>query len=64
MKESTMYQAILREGKEEGMQEGIKEGVEKVARNMIENGLNIELISQLTGLSFEQIQQLQATQQE
>ena len=45
MKESTMYQAILREGKEEGMQEG----VEKVARNMIENGFKIELISQLTG---------------
>ncbi|MGK7940601.1 MAG: Rpn family recombination-promoting nuclease/putative transposase [Crocosphaera sp.] len=67
MKESTMYQAILREGKEEGMQEGIKEGikegVEKVARNMIENGLNIELISQLTGLSLEEVQKLQATQQ-
>ncbi|MGK7887403.1 MAG: hypothetical protein AB4057_22590 [Crocosphaera sp.] len=42
----------------------IKEGVDKFARNMIENGLNIELISQLTGLSFEQIQQLQATQQQ
>ncbi|MGK7882208.1 MAG: hypothetical protein AB4060_19225, partial [Crocosphaera sp.] len=64
MKESTMYQAILREGKEEGMQEGIKEGVEKVARNMIENALNIELIAQLTGLSLEQIQQLQTTEQE
>ncbi|MDJ0728681.1 MAG: Rpn family recombination-promoting nuclease/putative transposase [Crocosphaera sp.] len=68
MKESTMYQAILREGKEEGMQagiqEGIKEGVEKVARNMLKNGLNIELIAQLTDLSVEQVQQLQATQQE
>jgi predicted transposase/invertase (TIGR01784 family) len=63
MKESTMYQAILREGKQEGKEEGRQEGIEEVACNMLKNGLNIELVAKLTGLSVDKVQQLQSSQQ-
>ena len=56
----------IREGFEQGMQKGIKEGikegigqgVEQVAKNMIKKDMTIELISELTGLSLEDIDKL------
>lgn len=51
MKESTMYQAILREGKEEER--------ELIARNMLKFGMNHEQVVSVTGLSLERVKQLQ-----
>ena len=66
MKESVTYQEILLEGlaegkeigKEIGKAEGKAEAINQVALNMLRSELSIDLISQLTGLSLEQIQQL------
>jgi len=63
MKESVTYQEILLEGKAEGLVEGeIKGKTEErtqIARNMLHSGLNLDLISQFTGLSLEDIRKLQ-----
>jgi len=63
VKESVIYQEILLEGKAEGKAEGLVEGEVKaanqIALNMLHSGLALDLISQLTGLSSEDIQKLQ-----
>ena len=58
------------DGKKEGRQEGLAEGLEKgkeegehnakiaTARNMLSKGLDIELVSQCTGLTIEEIKVL------
>ncbi|MDW8289070.1 MAG: hypothetical protein RMJ89_13435, partial [Flammeovirgaceae bacterium] len=52
----------IKEGIEKGKQEGIKEGIEKnkleTALKAIQKGLSNEVISELTGLSIEEIEQL------
>ena len=53
-------------GKEEGLKEGLKEGEEKgkmkrnieIAKNMLKKGLDIILISEISGLSIEEIKKL------
>ena len=59
-----------REGLEEGIKEGMKEGIEKginkgsknekinIAKNLLKEKINIELISKATGLSIEEIEEL------
>ncbi|MFM7578138.1 MAG: hypothetical protein ACKO5Q_14510 [Microcystaceae cyanobacterium] len=67
MKESAIYQEILHEGelkgrlagKAEGKAEGQIEATCQIARNMLNSGLALDLISQLTGLSLTEIQELQ-----
>jgi len=63
MKESITYQEILLEGKAEGLAEGLAEGevraANQIALNMLRSGVSVNLISQFTGLSLEQIQKLQ-----
>jgi predicted transposase/invertase (TIGR01784 family) len=63
MRESVIYQDILEEGKAEGKAIGIAEGkaeaLMEVARNLINTGMPLEQIAQVTGLSIEQIQSLQ-----
>lgn len=60
----------LEEGKTKGLEEGLAEGlaigevkatnqIKQIAKNMIDSGLSIDLIAQLTGLTPEQIQKLQ-----
>ncbi len=49
----------LAEGLEKGKEEGIAEGKIETARNMLHKGLEIELISQCTGLTIEEIKLLQ-----
>ncbi|MEA5479641.1 Rpn family recombination-promoting nuclease/putative transposase [Pseudanabaena galeata UHCC 0370] len=69
MKESVIYQAILREGKAEGIAEGEAKGEAKgkvettkqIAFNMLRSNLAIDLIVQITGLSLKQVQKLQKT---
>ncbi len=52
MQESVMYQAIRREA--------IQENMRQVAINLLNEGVSLEVIARVTGLSVEQIQQLQA----
>ena len=56
----------LEEGKTKGLEEGLAIGeakatnqIKQIAMNMINSGLSIDLIAQLTGLTPEQIQKLQ-----
>jgi len=56
----------LEEGKTKGLEEGLAIGeakatnqIKQIAMNMINSGLSIDLIAQLTGLIPEQIQKLQ-----
>jgi predicted transposase/invertase (TIGR01784 family) len=55
MKESVTYQEILLEGKAEGKVEGKAEERIQIALNMLNSGLDIDLIAKLTGLSASQI---------
>ena len=45
----------LKEGEEKGLKEGKKEGIRAVAGKMLDQGMNVELISEVTGLSIEEI---------
>ncbi len=66
----TLYEEGMKKGMEHGFEKGIKEGIEQgieqgiekgvllVAKNLLENGLTIEHVSNLTGLSNEQIEEL------
>ncbi|MDJ0845293.1 hypothetical protein [Crocosphaera sp.] len=66
MKESVIYQEIFHEGevkgKQEGKKEGEKEGEKKATRNialnMLRNSMNMEDITKLTGLTLQEIEQL------
>jgi predicted transposase YdaD len=42
-------------GKQEGIELGKQEGIEAVARNMLNNGIDVALIAQMTGLTIEQV---------
>ncbi|MBE9032418.1 hypothetical protein IQ266_22020 [filamentous cyanobacterium LEGE 11480] len=55
MQESATYQVI----KEEGHQEGRQEEKETVARNLLQERIEIAVIARTTGLSVEAIQALQ-----
>ncbi|MBD2212581.1 Rpn family recombination-promoting nuclease/putative transposase [Nostoc linckia FACHB-104] len=52
MRESVIYQDIL--------QEGIEQKAQEIARNMLNEGIAIALIARVTGLTVEQVEQLQA----
>lgn len=47
------------EGKQEGKQEGLNQGKQELIISMIENGMSVELIAKVTGLSAEEINKLQ-----
>ena len=52
----------LKEGKEEGIKEGREEGAKQkscdIAERMLEKGIDIETISELTGLTAEEVSRL------
>jgi len=48
----------LQEGRQEGLQEGRQEGIGLVAKNMKDKGMSIAVISELTGMSEEDIAHL------
>lgn len=60
--EEFLLERAKNEGKEEGLEEGIELGAEKTNRKnalkMKENGLDLMLISNITGLSVEEIEKL------
>ena len=45
-------------GREEGREEGLKEGQSKIAMNLIRIGASCEIITQVTGLSEEEVSKL------
>ena len=45
-------------GEKEGRKEGRKEGILSVARNLRSGGMSVEAIAAATGLSIEEIEQL------
>jgi predicted transposase/invertase (TIGR01784 family) len=58
MKESVTYQAILEEGEARGKAEGEVQAIRQVAINMINSGLEIDLIAKITGLTVAEIANL------
>lgn len=78
MRESVIYQDILQEGLaqgfEQGLEQGLEQGIERgieqgieqkaqeIAIKMIHKGIDIETIVDFTGLTIEQVQQLQNTE--
>ena len=44
-----------KEGKEEGRAEGVKQNSFDIAKRMLEKGIDIETISELTGLTAEEV---------
>jgi len=55
MKESVIYQEILLEGEAKGK----AEEKTRIALNMLHSGIAIDLIAQITGLSIQQVRELQ-----
>lgn len=66
MRESVIYQEIKSEGKLEGKAEGKDEGKDEKARevavNLLKVGMMVEQVASVTGLSIEQVQQVQQQQ--
>jgi len=50
--------SALKKGREEGLKEGEKNRSIQIAKNMLEKGLDIKLISELSGLSLDEIEEL------
>jgi predicted transposase/invertase (TIGR01784 family) len=68
MQESTMYQEILRQGKEQGRAEGLTQGraeaLQQVAILLLKMGMSLEQIAETTQLTVAQIQALQENQEQ
>ncbi|MBW4645255.1 MAG: hypothetical protein KME23_20055 [Goleter apudmare HA4340-LM2] len=60
MRESVIYQDILQEGLKESIEQGIEQKAQDVAIKMINKGINLKIIVDVTGLTVEQVQKLQA----
>ena len=62
-KAMTTAERLINRGREEGIQQGISTGVKKnrleTAQKMLEEGLNVSLIARVTGLSEEEVRELQ-----
>lgn len=56
--EASLYESTYVLGQMEGMEKGIEQGILMTANNMKQAGIEINLISQVTGLSIIQIQDL------
>ena len=48
----------IEKGKEQGLKEGIEKGIKEVAHKLLKQGMPIANISQVTGLTEEEIQRL------
>jgi predicted transposase/invertase (TIGR01784 family) len=57
MKESAFYQDILQEGRQEGRQEGEREGKLKVGQQLLQLGMSLAQVAQVTGLSEQELQE-------
>lgn len=52
-------QKALREGRQKGRQEGIQERLQSTAERMLKEGFDMETVIRLSGLSKEQVYELQ-----
>jgi predicted transposase/invertase (TIGR01784 family) len=72
MRESTTYQWIIEEGLEEGRKEGLQQGLQqgedkerlRVVLNLLNEGVAVDFIVRVTGLSIEEIRQIQADREQ
>jgi predicted transposase YdaD len=60
LRESPWYEEIRQEGIQIGEQRGKQEGIQEVARNLLATGMDMAQIAAATGLTIEQIRQLQS----
>jgi predicted transposase/invertase (TIGR01784 family) len=60
MLESVIDQEIWQEWFQEGFELGLEQKAQEIARNMLSKGFDITLIVEVTDLTVEQIQKLQA----
>ena len=58
MDQKAIESAGYNKGKKEGIIEGRKEGIFSVAKNLLQQGISIEVISEATGLTKEEIEKL------
>ncbi len=58
LKEAVHSQDVLLAAEQKGKAEGIEEGIKEVAKNMRSKGIDVEMISSVTGLSVEEISKL------
>ena len=67
LKQTKVYQEALEEGREEGLEqgrqqgreEGIHEGLQLAARAMLEQGMSVEQVHQLTDLPLAEIREIE-----
>lgn len=52
------YWSAMEDSKEEGRKEGRQEGLQQVTRKMMDKGLAVEDVADITGLSIAEIQKL------
>lgn len=52
------YEEGMKQGKDQGIKEGIKEGILLTAKEMLNKSVEINLISEITGLTVEQVNNL------
>ena len=65
MKESAVYQEILQEGLQEGLRQGLRQGLQQglqqgkleVARQLLQLGMSLTQVAQVTGLSEDELRQ-------
>lgn len=50
--------AVMDQKFDEGMEKGIEEGIKKVVQRMLSNGMNVQTIASVTGLSVDDIIQI------
>jgi predicted transposase/invertase (TIGR01784 family) len=60
MEESVIYQDILQKGEARGEIRGEAKGKVEVARNLLNLGMAISQIAEVTGLTVEQVSQLES----
>lgn len=67
MQESVIYQELIEEGEAKGeakgLAKGLSQGIQLVAANLIKNGMAVEEIAKVTGLTVEQVQLLRQQQE-
>jgi len=63
MKESVIYQEIFETGLQRGLQRGIEQGrqetLKQISRSLLRENMTLEQVAKLTGLTIEQLQNLQ-----
>ncbi len=54
----TFFEKGLEQGLEKGLEQGLEQGIKKTAQRMIQMGIKIETVSEVTGLTHQEIERL------